>query len=349
MKKTKIIAEMAWGHNGSIENAIKIIEGVKSSGADAISIHLTDLKSYMTPNYKCLAGQTLSSSADNTNSIFDYLEKINLSNSDFERLCNHSAKLNIDVVAMCNDFNSFLFSKKLPISKYVISAASFNEYDLIKEIVYYNNDVLLRIGGATLEEIDKIIKFIFSIDDKSRINILAGIQLYPTPVEQLHLYSILSLKERYKNYSVSVGLADHIDGDNQYAAYLPGIALALGAEVLEKHITTNRSEKLEDYEAALGIDQFREFVNYIRTVEKALGENSLDYLTNDSYQKYRAISRKKIVATQEIKANEVITKDKITFKRADEGEPLENIDKIIGKKTSINLAKDDGIILENLV
>lgn len=343
MNTMYIIAEMAWSHNGSMENALKIIDGAKYAGADAIGIHLTDLPTYMTRSYKCLAGKTLSTESQDEVNIYDYLEKIHPSENQYAEICHHANSLGLDVVAMCNDDTSFEKSKVMGITKYVVSAASFNEFELIKKIVLFNNDIILRIGGATLSEIDRIIEFILSVDEKSSVNILAGIQLYPTPIVQLHLGSIELLKNRYNNPNVTVGLADHIDGDNPYAIYLPGLACAYGIRTIEKHITTDRRDKLEDYEAALGIDQFVEFVRYLRTVESAIGPKNLDYLENDSYQRYRDVTRKRTVAAAFIKKGDVITPEKVAFKRSDSGEPLELLEEILGKTSLIDLKPDDGI------
>ena len=103
--------------------------------------------------------------------------------------------------------------------KYVISAALFLELDLIKMMVLENNDIVLRAGGATLDEIESIVNFILSIDNSSKINILVGIQLYPTPINELHIASISSLREYFKNTNITFGLADHIDGDLRNSAW----------------------------------------------------------------------------------------------------------------------------------
>lgn len=345
MNKTYVIAEMAWSHNGIFENALKMIEGAKTAGADAIGIHLTDLASYMTKNYKCLAGKTLSTEAQDGVNIYEYLEKIHLTESEYAEICRFSHNIGLDIVAMCNDESSFNMSKDLGITKYVISAASFNEFELIEKIVRFNNDIILRIGGATLSEIDKVIEFILAVDKNSSINILAGIQLYPTPIDQLHLGSIELLKNRFDVPNITIGLADHIDGDHPFAIFLPGIACAFGATTIEKHITTDRSEKLEDYEAALGIHQFTDFVKFLRSVEAAIGDKNLEYLQNDSFQRYRDVTRKRIVAAKDIKKGEIITREKVAFKRSDTGAPLENMRIILGKTSLVDILQNDGIDL----
>jgi sialic acid synthase SpsE len=343
--RTYIIAEMAWSHNGNFKNAVKILEGVKKSGAEAISIHLTDLESYMTMDYKCLDGKTLS---NNTDSIYNYLDKINLTNEEWLEFNKLSMDLDIDLVAMCNDYKSFNFSKKMNIKKYVISAASFLEYDFIKDTVQYNNDIILRIGGATLEELDKVINFILFNNPKAKINLLAGIQLYPTPINQLQIKSIHNLKERYKNRNITIGIADHIDGDNPYAIYLPALALSYGIEIVEKHITTDRKERLEDYEAALGIEQFISFVKFIRIAEEALGDGSLDYIVNDSYERYRKVVRKKIVANKNLSKGSFVNREDLIFKRADFGAQLDKLNSIIGKKLKRNISFNEGVNLEDV-
>ena len=347
--KTYVIAEMAWSHTGSLGKAIEMLEGATESGADAISIHITDMPTYMTKDYKCIAGTTLSDSADETLSIYDFLVSINLSDDDWKRFSCRADELNIDLVVMCNDQQSFEFSKKINVKKYVVSAASFLELDLIENIIRYNNDIILRTGGATIDEIDTVLEHIYKIDDLSRVCLLAGIQLYPTPIDNMHIRSLRKIHDRYTRSGFSLGLADHIDGDHPYAQYLPAISLALGATVIEKHITTDRKDKLEDYEAALGIDQFKIFVNYIREAEKALGDSSLKYMNdNESYKKYRLVGRKKIVASRKLKAGEAITRDMISFKRADFGAQLENIKRFIGKKLLIDREVDEAIDVEHL-
>ena len=349
--KRYIIAEMAWGYTGDYSIAIELLNFVRSAEADAIGIHITDMSTYMTKDYKCIAGQTLSARdevGEDVN-IFEYLENINMSNDqwlDFDKV---AANIGVDIVAMCNDNESFVFSKKMKVQKYVIAASLFHEWELIEKIIKYNNDIIIRIGGASLQEIDDIVDFIFSVDEDSKINLLAGIQLYPTPLEQLHIQSIQVLKNRYKNKNVSLGIADHIDGDHLYAKFLPAIALAYGIETIEKHITTDRSIKLEDFEAALGGQDFIEFVNYIRTAELALGNGNLDYLINPENDKYRLVLRKRLIAKNDIDPGEIITEDKLTFMRCDYGLELEYLGQIVNKKASKYIKKNTGITLKEVI
>lgn len=338
------IAEMAWSHNGSFDNAKKILKGTKKSGANAISIHITDMETYMTKDYKCLAGTTLSDSSDSKETVYNYLNKINIRQADWINFNSIANEIAVDLVVMCNDQASFEFSKQLNVEYYVISAASFSEYGLIKNICSFTNKLLLRIGGATLDEIKMVVNLITDTNQNCEIGLLAGIQLYPTPINQLHFKSLIKLAETFKyNTNVKLGIADHINGDNPLSMILPILAIPLNISYIEKHITTDRKEKLEDYEAALGIEQFKEFVNIIRESEVALGDGSIDYLLNDNYGTYREVVRKKIVAKTIIEKGEIVTKDKITFKRSDYGHPLEKLNLILNKKATKRINIDEGI------
>ena len=344
--KTYIIAEMAWSHTGSYDTAVELLKAAKDAGSDAIGIHITDMETYMTKDYRCIAGQTLSSRGEedsDSENVYSYLDKINLNNSEWLKFNREAQKINFDIVAMCNDFNSFLFSKNMNIEKYVLAASLFHENELIKAIVEYNNNIIIRIGGASLKEIDEIIDFIFKVDENSRINLLAGIQLYPTPVDQLHIKSIQTLIDRYKDKKITLGLADHIDGDDSHSKFLPAISLAYGVETIEKHITTDRQLKLEDFEAALGITDFKEFVDFIRIAEIAIGDGTLDYVINPENKKYRLVLRKRIVANQQIDEGSVISENMISHMRCDTGAELEYLDKIIGKTANKDINKDSGI------
>lgn len=346
--KTYIIAEMAWGHTGSLENALKMLYATKEAGAQAIGIHITHLPTYMAKDYKCLAGKTTSDTEEisNSSSIYSYLDEINLSEADWVEFDKVANEIGIDLVVMVNDMHSLEFSKNLNVSRYVISAASFLEDDMILKIVESNPNIIARIGGATLSEIDRLVDLVMHASDKSTIELLIGIQLYPTPINQTHIASIKQLRDRYNHTRITYGLADHIDAQDRYSKYLPALSLCYGVASIEKHITTDREDKLEDYEAALSISEFQEFVSFIRASEQALGDGSLHYLENDSYQKYRDVSRKKIVANRDMIKGTIISKDDITAMRSDSGLSLENNNVIIGKTLNKDISHGEGITEE---
>ncbi len=342
MKRTYVIAEMAWAHDGSLEKAIKIMKAAKKAGADAIGIHITNLEDYMVPYYGSGKGK-VSAGREELN-IYKYLNDINLTFEEWLVFSKESKKESIDICVMPNDKTSLDFTiEKINPELYALAAATFVEEDFVRDIAKQNKKTLLRIGGAYLGEIEKVVQ-IFRDEGNNDIVLLHGIQLYPTELKDTNLALIDTLK---KLFDVEVGLADHIDGGNPLAKIIPLLAIPYGARYIEKHITLNREEKGEDFESALNPEDFKEFVGFIRAAETAIGTDKFTGL-NDAELKYREIVRKKIVAKMDINKGTVITRKHISFKRCDTGLTPDKIDILLGRKTLEPIAKDDTITLDKL-
>ncbi|MDO8504048.1 MAG: N-acetylneuraminate synthase family protein [bacterium] len=343
-----IIAEMAWSHDGSVDNAQKIIKGAAEAKADAVSFHITDVSSYMVKDYgrtsdkSSFAWQTLAEKEEKT-SVYDYLEKLNLKEKDWGELFPFARNLGLKICAMPNDNKSLELCKRLSPDYYVVGPACFGDEDFVAKIAGEKKPVILRIGGAAFSEIKETVDLIKK-NGNQEIILLHGIQLYPTKIEDINLRLIPCLE---KTFEAAVGLADHIDGDSELALIVPLLALPLGAKVIEKHLTYNRDFKGEDYEAALDPEGFKKFVRLIREAEKSLGDSYFKELS-EAEIKYRELSKKRIVALRDIKKGEKITKENIAFKRANEGIFLQEIKKIIGKIANYDIKKDTPILWEKV-
>jgi len=343
MKKVHIIAEMAWGHDGSLTQAIEIMKAAKNSGADSISIHITNLEETMVKHYGSGKGKV--SSGREEYNIFKYLEKINLNYKDWVIFNDERKKTDIELVVMPNDLSSLNFAEeKLNPDYYVVSAACFVEEDFLKEIAKKNRPTIFRIGGAYLGEIEKAI-LIFKEYSNDNIILLHGFQNYPTDLRETNLSQLKTLKDVF---GCEIGLADHLDGGSDFAKILPILALPYGATYIEKHITLDRDSKSEDFESALNPKDFKEMVEFLRASEIAIGDKHFKGLS-EAATNYRNISRKKIVAKTDIKKGEVITKDKITLKRADIGLEADKIYLVLNRIVKQDILEDEEIILEKLI
>ncbi|MEM2674802.1 MAG: N-acetylneuraminate synthase family protein, partial [Candidatus Hadarchaeales archaeon] len=139
----------------------------------------------------------------------------------------------------------------------------------------------------------------------------------------------------------------HTDGASEMAFIVPLLAVALGATILEKHITHNREFKGEDFESALDPAGFRKFVQHVREIEKSLGSGFVRPLS-DSELEYRLIARKRAVASRDIKKGESITRNLIAFKRSDEGVFPDEIGFILGRKVVKDIKKNEGITVDKV-
>jgi len=337
---TFVIAEMAWSHNGSVDNALALVRGAKAGGADAIGIHLTSLPDYMVRAYQGSAGQAISDKgAAPTTAIYDYLDRIDLKEADWPIVIASARAAGLELVTMCNDEPSADLAERLGgVDHHVIAAACFTEYSLVRRLARTGKPLILRIGGATIAEIEEVLR-IAREEGAKRITLLHGIQLYPTPLEQLNLSALPSLAKRF---GCPVGLADHIDGSLPEAMTLPALAIPYGATIIEKHITVHRDLRLEDYEAALGIEEFARFVAHLRLAETALGAGDIG-ADSEADLRYRNVSRKRVVARRTIAAGSIISNDDLAFKRSDHGLEVGRAHSLIGMRAAHTLRPDDGI------
>jgi sialic acid synthase SpsE len=241
---------------------------------------------------------------------------------------------------MPNDIPSLEFSRELKPDAYVISAASFEEHDFISSIGRQNLPVFLRVGGASLGEIETTIKLLNNAG-KQQITLLYGHQNYPTDIKDTNLSFLPYLR---KVFGLPVGIADHVDADDDFAGVVPLLAIPLGIRCIEKHLTYDRSKKSEDFEAALNKDEFRKMVSNIRKAEKALIDKGL-FEFNSNTEIYRENSRKRVVASRDIKVGEILEKNMVANKRSDEGMFPSNLDLVYGLTVKTNIKKDQGITL----
>jgi sialic acid synthase SpsE len=342
MKNIYIIAEMAYSHDGSVELANKIVQDAADAGADAISIHITHVPSCISKNYKTGIGRV--SEGKDHKPFYEYLEEISLSFNEWKTVIKTVREANLDLVIMPNDIPSLEFSEELKPEAYVLSAASFEEYDFIKSVGLQNKPVYLRVGGATLGEIETTIKLL-NKSGNQQITLLYGHQNYPTEIEDTNLAFLPYLK---KVFGLSVGIADHVDADDDFAIVAPLLAIPLGATCIEKHLTYDRKMKSEDFEAALNKNEFKLMVSNVRKAEKVLIDKGL-FEFNNNTEKYRENSRKRVVAARDIKTGEKLEKNMVANKRSDAGMFPPQLDLVYGLTVQNNIKKDQGITLSMFV
>lgn len=339
---TLIIAETAMGHEGSIEKAKKIIDSASKAKVDAINFHITSLKDYMVPHYT--AGIGKSSSTSNTKPLFEYINEISLDWKDWEILIPYARSKGLLISALCNDIQSEKFISKLEPDLYSIHASGIAEEQLIKNVAQNKKPVILNIGGCTICEIDKAIEWIRD-EGNQDICLLYGIQTYPTAIENAKIGYIKTLQNIY---GIPTGMSDHTDGDSELALVVPVAGVVVGANIVEKHVTNDRSLKGEDYESALDEAGIIKLVDWIRKIESALKDPYVKQLNKEELF-YRSVSMKKIVAAIDIKKNEKITHENIAAKRSDEGLEFGQLALIENRLASRDIKKDEGITLDKVI
>lgn len=333
-----IIAEMAYSHDGSTKLANDIVRTAAGAGADAISVHFTSVSDYMVQHYGSGPGRV--SAGKDVKPIFEYLQEISLSFDEWRDVVGAIRDTELDLIVMPNDSASLEFAETLSPNAYVLSAACFEEHNFIAHVGAAGRPVYLRVGGATLGEIETVIGILGATGNTKPV-LLYGHQNYPTGPADTNLAALTRLKHAF---GLPVGVAEHIDAEDDFALIAPLLAIPLGVVAIEKHLTHDRTKKGEDFESALNADEFATFVDRVRKSELALGGGEIG--TDESSTIYRRNVRKRLVAAAPIRAGCTITDDLIAAKRSDEGISPARRDDIVGRIATMNIEADTGLTLE---
>jgi N,N'-diacetyllegionaminate synthase len=331
-----MIAEMAYSHDGKLALAKRIVRDAAAAGADAISIHITHMPDYMVRNYGSGPGRV--SANKETRPIYDYLVDISLSFEDWCAVAGTVRKTGLDLIIMPNDEPSLDFAKTLDPAALVVPPACFEDSEFVEAIGRTGKPVYVRVGGATMGEIEVVINQLRGVGNE-QITMLYGHQNYPTAVADTNLLFLRCLKE---TFGYPVGIADHLDADDDFATVVPVLAVPLGITCIEKHMTHDRRARGEDFESALNRDEFKLLVERVRKAEEALGTSHATPL-DEASMKYRSTVRKRLVAARDITAGERIPADAIVAKRADDGASPALKSAFVGATATADIPRDTGI------
>ncbi len=328
--KTFIIAEAGVNHNGSLELAKKLVDVAIEAGADAVKFQTFKAESAIS-SYTPLAEYQKKNLGEEKSQL-EMVKELELSFADFEKLKKYCDEKGILFLSSPFDIESARFLKDLGLQMFKIASGEITNYPLLKEIGSYRKEVILSTGMADLGEIeDALDVLIESGTKKENITVLHCNTEYPTPFEDVNLRAMLTIKEAFK---VRVGYSDHTLGIE-----VPIAAVALGAEVIEKHFTLDKNLPGPDHKASLDPGELKTMIKAIRNIEKAIGDSIKK--PSPSEKKNIPIVRKSIVAKRPIKKGEILTEENLTTKRPGTGISPMRWREIIGRKAQRDFKKDE--------
>ena len=318
MSKTFIIAEMSANHNHHFDVAIETIKAAKEAGADAIKIQTytadTITLDCHTPDF--INGKGLWEGE----ALYDLYKKAYTPWEWHEEIFRVAREEGLVCFSTPFDKTAVDLLESLDNPIYKIASFEITDIPLIQYIASKHKPVILSTGIAMIEDITLALETLRNggCDD---ITLLKCTSAYPAPIEAANLRTIEDMKNRF---GVKVGLSDHTMGSDVSLA-----AVALGAEVIEKHFIINRSIGGPDSAFSMEKDEFAAMVKSIRNVEKALGE--VVYPTDPSKIKGREFSRSLYVA-EDVKAGDVVTEKNVRSVRPGYGLHPKYLPKVLGKK-----------------
>ncbi len=328
--KVKIIAEIGVNHNGSLNIAKKLIDEAKKCNADFVKFQNFKAENIVTKKLSILNYQK----NNKYKKQLSLLKSLEISEKNFFKLKNYANKKKIEFLCTPFDTEGANFLKKLGLKIFKIPSGEINNYPLLELLSKISKKIILSTGMSTLKEIKYAISILTKKKLKKKdITVLHCTTQYPASLKNINLYAMQTIKNKF---NIAVGYSDHTETDLTSI-----LAVGLGAEIIEKHITLSKKMPGPDHKASMEIKDFKQFVQRIKKVQTILGKN-LKGPTKDE-KKYKHLIRKSIVAKKKILKGEKFSINNITTKRPEGGISPVNWKKIIGKKSKKNYFIDDFI------
>ena len=325
-----IIAEAGVNHDGSIDNAYRLIDAAVEAGADAIKFQTFKAESLVLKNVDKANYQK--QTTNESESQFEMIKRLELSVDAHKKLIKYCNEKNIIFLSSPFDHESIDLLNELQLQIFKIPSGEITNLPYLRHIGSLNKIVFLSTGMSNLQEVgDALTVLINSGTLKENITVLHANTMYPTPMEDVNLNAMLTIQRKF---GVDVGYSDHTLGLEVDIA-----AVAIGASVIEKHFTLDKSMEGPDHKASLEPEELKAMVSAIRNIEKALGSSEKKPSPSESVN--IDVVRKSIIASASIKKGEILSDNNVTAKRPGAGISPMKWDKVIGTVASKDYQMDD--------
>lgn len=336
--KTLIIAEAGVNHNGDINLAKKLVDVAKEAGADFVKFQ-TFKASRLVSKAAKKADYQIKNINDGDDSQYQMLKKLELTEEMHSTLIDYCKEKNIGFLSTAFDIESADYLKELGIDLFKIPSGEVTNFPLIKKIAEIAKNVIVSTGMCHMHEIETTVQLLIDSGiERNNITVLHCNTDYPTPMEDVNLNAMKSIKDKL---NTKVGYSDHTEGIE-----IPIAAVALGAQCIEKHFTLDKTLPGPDHVASLEPSELIQMVKSIRNIEQAFGDGIKR--PSKSEQKNINIVRKSIHIKSDLKSGEVLTAENLTMKRPGNGISPMEFENIIGKRINKDLMSDHMLDLKDL-
>lgn len=335
MGHTVIIAEAGVNHNGSIEMAKKLVDAAAEAGADYVKFQTFKSANLVLKNARA-ANYQRKNMQENALLQYQMLKTLELTYEDHVKLIEYASSQGIKFLSTAFDLESVQLLAEFHLGLWKIPSGEITNYPYLRLIARQHEPVILSTGMSTMEEIEEAVQVLLdnglSLD---HLTILHCNTEYPTPMCDVNLRAMNTIASVFHT---QVGYSDHTLGID-----IPIAAVALGASVIEKHFTLDRSLQGPDHKASLEPKELKRMVTAIRNVEAALGNP--EKMVTESEEKNKLLVRKSIVALKDIREGDFFSEENLTAKRPGNGISAMKWQEIIGKKAPRNFKADELIEL----
>lgn len=327
MKQTLIIAEAGVNHNGSLDMAKKLADAAKECGADIVKFQTARLDSLVAKSAPMADYQKRNTGEEKDQK--EMLKGLLLSFEEFTELAEYCSQIGITFLSTPFDIESIRFLNNMQ-DMWKVPSGEITNYPYLVEIGKTGKPVILSTGMAEMGEVRAALKILEENGTKS-VTVLHCTTDYPAPVKDVNLRVMRTLKDAL---GYPVGYSDHTQGIEVALA-----AAALGAAVIEKHFTLDKTLPGPDHKASLEPQELKAMVEGIRKVELALGSN--EKRPSAAELKNRNVARKSLVAKRRIKTGEILTEDNVTAKRPGTGTSPMKWQEVLGTRAIRDFEEDE--------
>ncbi len=336
INKVIIIAEAGVNHNGDISKAFQLIDAAVAAGVDYVKFQTFKADNLVSKNAK-KADYQIQNTKNESDSQLDMLKKLELSHSQHEELIKYCKEKNIEFFSTAFDLDSLDYLALIGLKLVKIPSGEITNLPYLQKAANLFDEVIISTGMSLMSEIEEALEvFLKAGIEKDKITILHCNTEYPTPMKDVNLKAMLSIE---REFGVKVGYSDHTLGIE-----VPIAAVAMGASVIEKHFTLDKTLPGPDHAASLEPYELKAMCQAIRNIEKVLSGSGIKE-PSESEMKNIAIARKSIVAKQDIAEGAIFTEDNITTKRPGNGISAIKWEEVLGKVAHRYFNADDLIEL----
>jgi N-acetylneuraminate synthase len=331
-----IIAEAGVNHNGDVDTAHKLIDAAKLSGADAVKFQSFKAEALVTPQSKKAHYQLQTTCGDD--SQFSMLKKLELSAREQAKLKNHCDEKGMLYLCTPYEVESADLLEKIGVDAYKVASTDTSNTPFLRYLAKKNIPVLLSTGMSCLGDVEESVDELRNHGLDGKIIILQCTSEYPAPVEEINLRAMQTMEMAFR---CPVGFSDHTQGIGASPW-----AVAVGACVIEKHFTLDRSMEGPDHNASIEPKEMALLVKTIRDVELALGDGIKKIMPSE--RKNKTKMQKSLVAAHKILAGTTIQMEDLVCKRPGNGLPPKWLDRVIGRQAAKELEKEEVLTLDTI-
>ena len=321
-----IIAEIGINHNGDVKLAKKMIDAAAEAGADVVKFQTFSPERLYVEEF---AKSKKVKFGDKEMSLWDFIDEVKLSWDDTKMLKEYAESKGIGFLSTPFSFEDADFLESIGVEAFKVASTDLTTYPFIEHIAKKGKPIILSTGTSTIGEIEEAVNIIKNTGN-DKIILLHCISIYPAPPETIYLKSMEILKNAFK---LSVGFSDHTAG-----IHIPVAAIALGAQVIEKHFTIDKNLPGPDQAGSMTPDELRLLRKAADEVWKASGDG-WKVMTEDE-KNVAKMARRSIVAKKNISEGEVISLENVTFKRPALGVEAKYSKHFLEKRTRSSLKRD---------